>query len=399
MTILSPGNSVERKSRKSEAQPHQQRREYRSDAHAVKPARAARAFWRMRCETVEDDQRRAPLPFGAQGIRFNEEAVMRRLMLTSKSATVARTRLAFLGGFGFGSIFAYMAAFFGDGRLGRRRRAVAGAKARHLARLGARRLGSSQRGALNHARGLLARLRTRLRAEPGSDEVILERVRAALGRASSHLSAIEVAVTDGRVALRGPILEREHRRVVRTARRVRGVRAIDDGLERHRRPNVRGLHDGPPHGARIGARPRRCTDIMKLIPQAVKEDDPLRLAAEIMAAANIGFLPVCDEAGKVVGTITDRDIVVRAVAPGLDPQSRDVGEVMSRNVVSCRPDDELALVEQFMAQYQVSRLVVTDADDVVQGVISLSDIAEHEPAARAARTLRSIAAREAARPS
>lgn len=322
---------------------------------------------------------------------------MRRLKLAGWSATVPGTRLAFLGGLGFGSILAYMAAFFGDGRLGRRRRALAGAKARHLVRVGGSRLGSSQRGALNHARGLLARLRTRLRAEPGSDEVILERVRAALGRVSSHLSAIEVAVTDGRVALRGPILEREHRRVLRTARRVRGVRAVDDGLEQHRRPSVPGLQDGRSRGTRIGARPRRCTDIMKLIPQAVREDDPLRLAADIMAAANIGFLPVCDAEGKVVGTITDRDIVIRAVAPGLDPETRHVDEVMSRNVVSCRPDDELALVEQFMAQYQVSRLVVTDDDDVIQGVISLSDIAEHEPAARTARTLRSIAAREAAR--
>ncbi len=51
--------------------------------------------------------------------------------------------------------------------------------------------------------------------------------------------------------------------------------------------------------------------------------------------------------------------------------------------------------EQFMAQYQVSRLVVTDDDDVLVGVISLSDIAEVEPARRAARTLRSVAAREA----
>ena len=74
---------------------------------------------------------------------------MRRLMLTSKSATVPGMRLAFLGGLGFGSVLAYMAAFFSDGRLGRRRRALAGAKARHLARLGARRLGSGQRGALN----------------------------------------------------------------------------------------------------------------------------------------------------------------------------------------------------------------------------------------------------------
>ena len=321
---------------------------------------------------------------------------MRRLTMADRSATVPRFPLAFLSGVGLGSLLAYFAGFFGSRRLGRRRRALAGAAARHMARVGVRRLGRSKRGVINHARGLAARLRSRLRPEPASDEVIEARVRAALGRVSSHVSAIEVAVQDGQVALEGPVLEREHRRVVRTARRVRGVRALDDRLERHRRPKAFGLHDGRP---RSTAHRRRCADVMKTVPQAVREDDPLRLAAEIMSAANIGFLPVCDDGGRVVGTITDRDIVVRAVAPGLDPDARRVGEVMSRNVVSCRPDDELSLAEQFMAHYQVSRLVVTDDDDILEGIISLSDIAEYEPAARAARTLRSIAAREAPRPS
>jgi CBS domain-containing protein len=316
-----------------------------------------------------------------------------------EGATGQRNPLTFLGGFGLGCAIAYSAAFFGDRRLGHRRRTVAGAKAGHLARVSMRRLGRSRRSALNHARGWVARLRTRLRAEPASDAVVEERVRAALGRACSHVSAIELSVADGYVSLSGPILEREYRRLLRTVGRVRGVRAIDDRLERHRRPNVPGLRDGRPRVGLAGALRRRCADVMKTAPQSVRENDPLRLAAEIMSAANIGFLPVCDDGGKVVGTITDRDIVVRAVAPGLDPEARRVGDVMSRNVVSCRPEDELRLAEQFMAHYQVSRLVVTDDDDVLEGVISLSDIAEHEPAARAARTLRSIAAREAPRPS
>jgi len=321
---------------------------------------------------------------------------MRRLMLTYKGAKAPRFPLAFLSGLAFASMVAYCAALLGAGRPGRRRRALAGAAVRHVARVGLRRLGRSKRGALNRARGMVARLRSRLRPAPATDEVIEARVRAALGRVSSHVSAIEVSVADGRVALDGPILQREHRRVVRTVRHVRGVHAIDDRLERHRHANVPGLQDG----RRRATRPaRRCADVMKVVPQSVREDEPLRLAAEIMAAANIGFLPVCDDGGRVVGTITDRDIVVRGVAPGLDPDDRRVGDVMTRNVVACRPDDELSLAEQFMAHYQVSRLVVTDEDDVLEGVISLSDIAEYEPAARAARTLRSIAAREAPRPS
>ena len=320
---------------------------------------------------------------------------MRKLRLTDTGATVRANRLLFLSGLGLGALAAYITAFFGDGRLGRRRRALAGAKAAHLARVGARRLGSSRRSVENHLRGLWARIRSRLSDAPASDDVIEQRVRAALGRVSRHVSIIGIAVNDGRLTLGGPILDSEHRRVMRAARRVAGVDAIDDRLERHVRPDIPALKDGQPRGARGAGRQRRCADVMKTNLQVVREDDSLRVAAETMAAANVGFLPVCDDWGKAIGTITDRDIVVRAVAQTFDPDLRRVSEIMSRNVVTCRPDDDLVMAEQFMSQYQVSRLAVTDDDDILVGVISLSDIAEHEPARRAARTLRAVAAREA----
>ena len=320
---------------------------------------------------------------------------MRKLRLMDTGATVRAGRLLFLSGVGFGALVAYIAAFFGDGRLGRRRRALAGAKAAHLARVGARRLGSSRRSVENHLRGLWARIRSRLSETPASDDVIEQRVRAALGRVSRHISIIGIAVNDGRLTLGGPILESEHRRVIRAARRVAGVEAIDDRLERHIRADIPALKDGAPRGPRGAVHQRRCSDVMKTNLQVVREDDSLRVAAETMAAANVGFLPVCDDWGKAIGTITDRDIVVRAVAQTFDPDLRRVSEIMSRNVVTCRPDDDLVMAEQFMSQYQVSRLAVTDDDDILVGVISLSDIAEHEPARRAARTLRAVAAREA----
>jgi CBS domain-containing protein len=320
---------------------------------------------------------------------------MGKLRLTGTGATVRADRLLFLSGVGLGALVAYILAFFGDGRLGRRRRALASAKAAHLARVGARRIGSSRRSVENRLRGLWARIRARLRDAPASDGVIEQRVRAALGRVSRHVSVIGVACNDGRLTLGGPILESEHRHVVRAARRVGGVQSIDDRLERHVRADIPALKNGRPRGPRGEGHQRRCADVMKTNLQIVREDDSLRVAAETMAAANVGFLPVCDDWGKVIGTITDRDIVVRAVAQTFDPDLRRVGEIMSRNVVTCRPYDDLALAEQFMGQYQVSRLAVTDDDDVLVGVISLSDIAEHEPARRAARTLRSVAAREA----
>ena len=175
---------------------------------------------------------------------------MGRLMRRGVEATVPARQRLFLGGLGFGSLVAFLAAFFGDGRLGRRRRALAGAKAWHLGRAGARRLGRSRRGLINRARGAWARLRARLRSDAVADEVIEQRVRAALGRVASHVSVIEVLVEDGRVALGGPILESEHRRVVRTARRVIGVRGLDDWLEEHRRADIPELSDVAPRRAR-----------------------------------------------------------------------------------------------------------------------------------------------------
>jgi CBS domain-containing protein len=321
---------------------------------------------------------------------------MGALRLAERRARIRANRLAFWGGLGFGSAVACMFAYFADPRLGRRRRAMAGAKLAHAGRSGRRGMGKAGRTVANHTRGLWARIVASIRAEQAADEVVEQRVRAALGRLSRHVSAIEVDVADGEVTLHGPILEREHRGVLRAARRVRGVRNLRDHLVRHLRSDVAGLR-GASENASKPASQRRCADFMKSNPQSVRESDSVRLAAEIMSVANVGFLPVLDGDRRVVGTITDRDIVVRGVALGSDPDDRSVADVMSHNVVACRPEDEMAIVEQFMAYYQVSRLVITNERDELVGVISLSDIAEREPAKRAARTLRAVAAREAPR--
>jgi CBS domain-containing protein len=136
---------------------------------------------------------------------------------------------------------------------------------------------------------------------------------------------------------------------------------------------------------------------MKQYVQTVGEDDTIRWAAEKMAMANVGFLPVCDGSGKVLGTITDRDITIRATAKGRVPEECRVGEIMSRQVVACRADDDLEDVERLMAQHQKSRLLVTSESGGLIGVISLSDVAESDSGRRVAKTLREVAAREAPR--
>jgi CBS domain-containing protein len=138
-----------------------------------------------------------------------------------------------------------------------------------------------------------------------------------------------------------------------------------------------------------------CEEIMKRQLQTIDETASIQHAAEKMATANVGFLPVCDRAGKALGAITDRDITIRAVARGRTPASTSVSEVMSREVVCCRAGDDLAVAEQRMAQHHKSRILVTDDAGVLKGIISLSDLAQREPGRRAAVVLREVSSREA----
>jgi CBS domain-containing protein len=123
----------------------------------------------------------------------------------------------------------------------------------------------------------------------------------------------------------------------------------------------------------------RIHDLMKRRPEYVLVHETCRAAARKMRDENIGFLPVCDREGRVLGTLTDRDLAIRLVAEGLQ-FDLPVGDVMSREVVACYPDDDLERAEQVMAASRKSRLVVLEGDGRLAGVLSLSDIAEHDVA-------------------
>jgi len=123
--------------------------------------------------------------------------------------------------------------------------------------------------------------------------------------------------------------------------------------------------------------------------------DTVEYAAERMAERNIGFLPVCDGRGHVVGTLTDRDIVLRVVACGLDPKATRLQDVYTRDLVACSPDDDLLVAEALMSKHKKSRIICLDAQERLAGVISLSDVARIETGARSSALLRSVAQREA----
>jgi CBS domain-containing protein len=99
----------------------------------------------------------------------------------------------------------------------------------------------------------------------------------------------------------------------------------------------------------------------------------IRDAARMMVEADIGILPV-GENDRLVGMITDRDIIARAVAAGGGPDTT-IGKVMSREVKYCFADEDVADAAENMADLKVRRLPVLDRDKRLVGILSLADIA------------------------
>jgi CBS domain-containing protein len=102
-------------------------------------------------------------------------------------------------------------------------------------------------------------------------------------------------------------------------------------------------------------------------------NDTLKHAAEIMAEEDVGFLPVAED-DRLVGMITDRDIVTRCVAQGKDGDAR-VRDAMTRDVKYCYEQDDIDAVMENMAEIQVRRLPVMNEGKRLVGVLSLADAA------------------------
>jgi len=119
-------------------------------------------------------------------------------------------------------------------------------------------------------------------------------------------------------------------------------------------------------------------DIMVKEVVTIEPSASLTDAARAMEDANIGMLPVVQD-GKVLGVITDRDIVVRAVAREADPASTAVGDCLSINAIVAHPDWTPERAMQTMAQAQVGRLPVLDDEDRLVGVVTLSSMAFRAP--------------------
>lgn len=114
-------------------------------------------------------------------------------------------------------------------------------------------------------------------------------------------------------------------------------------------------------------------DIMTQPAITVLPDDTIYQVSQVMQENNIGALPVCDD-GKLVGIVTDRDIIIRNVARGLDPKMHPVREIMTTKVHTVTPDSGVSEAVKLMSTVKARRLPVVDQDSVV-GFVAIGDMA------------------------
>jgi len=108
--------------------------------------------------------------------------------------------------------------------------------------------------------------------------------------------------------------------------------------------------------------------------ETVSAGETIGRAAKKMETLNVGLLPVM-ESEKLIGVVTDRDIVTRAVAAGLNPHMTTVRQVMTPKAFTCHDDETPTEAALIMEKNLVHRLVVTDREGRLVGIVSLSDIA------------------------
>ncbi|MFC8449116.1 CBS domain-containing protein [Kitasatospora sp. NPDC057223] len=137
----------------------------------------------------------------------------------------------------------------------------------------------------------------------------------------------------------------------------------------------------------------RAGDIMHPGAECVGEHDTLADAARIMRERDVGALPICGENQKLLGILTDRDIVLKCVAEGRDPGQVSAGELAQGRPMVIEDDEDTEQVLRVMEQYRVRRLpVINHPDHKLVGMISEADIARGLPQARVAEFVTVICA-------
>jgi CBS domain-containing protein len=124
-------------------------------------------------------------------------------------------------------------------------------------------------------------------------------------------------------------------------------------------------------------------------PCAIDADKPVAYAAKMMKQEDVGLAPIV-EGDRLIGTVTDRDIVTRVIAEGRDPEATSVREIASTDLVTVDPQQNLVQALQLMAQHQVRRLPVVEEDGRLVGVVAQADVAEHASSSDTGRMVEEI---------
>jgi CBS domain-containing protein len=142
---------------------------------------------------------------------------------------------------------------------------------------------------------------------------------------------------------------------------------------------------------------QKCRDIMTKNPTVANKEMTLQEVASLMRDGDFGVLPVVEkDTNKLVGILTDRDVVVRAVAEGKDISSATVGDAMSERLYTAKPDDFVFEAVRTMGERQVRRIPIVDEQGILQGIIAMADIAlEMEDEREIAETLEDISSGKA----
>lgn len=128
----------------------------------------------------------------------------------------------------------------------------------------------------------------------------------------------------------------------------------------------------------------KVNDIMTPNPECCTPDDSLIDCAKVMEKIDVGFVPVVEsrDTRRAIGVVTDRDIVVRAIAQGKDPRQTTIKDVMTDDLICIKPEEDASRAKELMEENQVRRVVVCDEQGSVIGVLSLADearaLSEHE---------------------
>ena len=119
----------------------------------------------------------------------------------------------------------------------------------------------------------------------------------------------------------------------------------------------------------------KCREVMTRDPASCSASEMVTKVASLMKQHDVGSVPVVESDKRLVGIVTDRDIVVKVVAAGRNPEQTPVKEAMTPNPVRCKEDDDLDYALKLMKERQVGRMPIADGSGRLTGIIAQADVA------------------------